>query len=322
MKRVLKIVGFLILGIISLIILIVGGLFIKNYIDSQKPWLEQDYYTQFQSASEIERKYAGLGDYAVSDMVVTSEDKTIENIRIWYPSELENGQSKYPLIIVVNASNMAALNYEPYFERLSSWGFIVVGNDDRQSGTGQSTSRTLAYMLEQNNNSDSPFFEKIDDDNIGIVGYSQGGAGAIRAVTEFENSNQYKTIFTGSAAYAYLAQMWGGYDAAKVSIPWFMTAGTGQSDDAGVSDPTSEWAGVAPLSSLVENYNKMSDKVFKLRARVAGAEHEDMQEKTDGYMTAWMLYHLKGDEEAGKAFIGENAEILNNVNWQDIEKNR
>lgn len=322
MKKVLKIVGFLILGMIGLIILIVGGLFIKNYIDSQKPWLAQDYYAQFQSASEIERKYAGLGDYAVSSEIVKSEDKAIGNIRIWYPSELESSQSEYPLIVVTNASNMAALNYEPYFERLSSWGFIVVGNDDRQSGTGLSTSQTLAYMLEQNNNSDSPFFEKIDDDNIGIVGYSQGGAGAIRAVTEFENSSQYKTIFTGSAAYAYLAQMWGGYDAAKVSIPWFMTAGTGQSDDAGVSDPTSEWAGVAPLSSLVENYNEMSDQVFKLRARVVGAEHEDIQKKTDGYMTAWMLYHLKEDEEAGKAFIGENAEILNNANWQDIEKNK
>lgn len=318
----MKIEGFFILGIIGLLILIVGGLFIKNYIESQKPWLAQDYYTQFQSASEIERKYAGLGDDAVSSVIVKSEDKAIRNIRIWYPSELESGQSRYPLIIVVNASNMAALNYEPYFERLSSWGFIVVGNDDRQSGTGLSTSQTLAYMLEQNNHSDSLFFEKIDDDNIGVVGYSQGGAGAIRAVTEFEKSNQYKTIFTGSAAYAYLAQMWGGYDAAKVSIPWFMTAGTGQSDDAGVSDPTSKWAGVAPLSSLVENYNKMSDQVFKLRSRVAGAEHEDMQEKTDGYMTAWMRYHLKGEEEAGKAFIGENAEIRNNANWQDVDKNR
>ena len=66
----------------------------------------------------------------------------------------------------------------------------------------------------------------------------------------------------------------------------------------------------------------MSDNVFKLRARVEGAEHEEMQMKTDGYMTAWMLYQLQGDEEAGKALIGEDAEILGNSSWQDIEKNR
>lgn len=44
--------------------------------------------------------------------------------------------------------------------------------------------------------------------------------------------------------------------------------------------------------------------------------------RTDGYMTAWFLYHLQGDEEAGAALLGENAEILRNANWQDVEKNR
>ena len=321
MKKVLKIVGLVILVIIILIVLVVGFLLIKNYIDFKKPWLDKNYYKQFQSDSELEKKYAGLGGYEVSSKIVESEDKTIGNIRIWYPSEMKNNQDDYPMVVVVNGSNTAALNYEAYFERLASWGFIVVGNDDRQSGIGISTSQTLDYMLEQNQNSNSLFYEKIDTQNIGIAGYSQGGAGAIRAVTECENGSLYKTIFTGSAAHSYLAQMWGGYDASKVSIPWFMTAATGTSDDTGATDVAKEWLGVAPLSSLVENYNAMSDNVFKLRARVVGAEHEEMQMKTDGYMTAWMLYHLQDDQEAGKVFLGEGAEILHNTNWQDIEKN-
>ncbi len=321
MRKVLKIVGIVILGMIILIVLVlvVSFLLMKNYIDSQKPWLAKDYYTQFQSDSELEKKYAGLGDYEVSVMAVKSEDKSIGNIRIWYPSEMEN---RYPLIVVVNGSNTAALNYEPYFERLASWGFVVVGNDDRQAGAGISTSLTLDYMLEQNQNSDSLFYEKIDVQNIGIAGYSQGGVGAVRAVTECGNSGLYKTIFTGSAAHSYLAQMWGGYDASKVSIPWFMAAAAGTSDDTGATDAATEWLGVAPLSSLIENYNAMPDNVFKLRARVEGAEHEEMQMKTDGYMTAWTLYQLQGDEESAKALIGENAKILRNANWQDIEKNR
>ena len=157
-------------------------------------------------------------------------------------------ENRYPLIVVVNGSNTAALNYEPYFERLASWGFVVVGNDDRQAGTGISTSLTLDYMLEQNQNSDSLFYEKIDVQNIGIAGYSQGGVGAVRAVTECGNSGLYKTIFTGSAAHSYLAKMWGGYDASKVSIPWFMTAAAGTSDDTGATDAVTEWLGVAPLS--------------------------------------------------------------------------
>ncbi len=60
----------------------------------------------------------------------------------------------------------------------------------------------------------------------------------------------------------------------------------------------------------------------QIRARAVGAEHEDMLARTDGYMTAWMLYQLYGDQEAGQALIGEDAEILSSANWQDIEKNQ
>ena len=101
-----------------------------------------------------------------------------------------------------------------------------------------------------------------------------------------------------------------------------MTAATGASDDMGVADINKEFGGVAPLASLVEIYDSMTDDVLKIRARVTGAEHEQMLVRTDGYMTAWMRYHLQGDQEAGKAFLGEEAEILTNSNWQDIEKNK
>ena len=71
----------------------------------------------------------------------------------------------------------------------------------------------------------------------------------------------------------------------------------------------------------LENYNMISNDVFKVRARVSGAEHGAMQVMTDSYMTAWMLYHLRGDVEAGSVFIGDCAEISSNNGWQDIEKN-
>ena len=66
----------------------------------------------------------------------------------------------------------------------------------------------------------------------------------------------------------------------------------------------------------------MANDVPKVRARAAGAEHEQMLMRSDGYMTAWMLWQLTGDEEAGSVFVGENAELLHNANWQDVEKNR
>ena len=205
MKRVLKLMLKIVLVVVILVVLLIVILLVKNYIQSKKPLLSDDYYTWFQSDSSLEMKYTGVGTYEVSGKVVKSEDKAIGNIRIWYPTELESKTDTYPMIMVVNASNTAALNYEPYFERLASWGFVVVGNDDRQTGTGITASETLDYMLKENENGDSVFYGKINVDKLGITGYSQGGAGALRAVTEYENGTRYKAIFTGSAAHAYLS---------------------------------------------------------------------------------------------------------------------
>lgn len=314
MKKIFESIGIVVLVIIGIVT-------VKNIIVSRIPWLSDDYYKDFVSNSTLEKKYSGLGNYEISSVEYKVDDKNIGKVRVWYPKELETTNKTYPMIVVANASNVKALNIKASFKRLASWGFIVVGNDDPQSGTGETTSKTLDYVL--NLDSDSILYDKIDQDNIGIVGYSQGGAGALRAVTEYENSKYYKTIFTGSAAYSLLSKNMGwGYDMSKVTIPYFMTASTGISDDRGVENTGTEFGGVAPLSSIIENYDGMTNEVFKIRARVKNAEHEDMLVRTDGYMTAWMLYHLQNDEEAGQGFIGDNAEILTNLNYQDVEKNK
>lgn len=322
MGKVLKKILIAIAVIIGVLLVVLVGLMIKSHFDSLKPQLADDYYTEFKSDYELEKKYAGLGSYEVVNKDFDANDKKIGKYRVWYPKELETTDQEYPLIIITNASNLAALNYEPYFMRLASWGFIVAGNEDRQAGSGESTSLTLDYILKLNDKSDSVFYKKISQTNIGITGFSQGGAGAIRAVTEFENSNRYKTIFTGSAAYPFLAKNMGWeYDASKIAIPYFMAAGTGTSDDSGVEDIYQKFGGVCPLEALKDIYGAMSNDVFKLRARIKGAEHEDMLTLTDGYMTAWMCWQLQGDTEAEKAFVGDNAEIMQNMKWKDKAAN-
>ncbi len=319
MKKIMK-------GILITILIAAGMLagvlfFIKSRFPSNgNNAITDEYYLNFHSDKELEMKYSGIGRYDVSYCEIKSDNASIDKIRIWYPSALERDSRRYPMIMVVNASGAPASVYEPFFRRLASWGFITVGNEDPQTGTGETASITLETVLNLNGNI---VCDRIDENNIGIIGYSQGGAGALAALSEYENGRVYKTVFTGSAAYHFMAENFGWhYDVTKIHIPYFMAAGTGRSDDAEVKDITKEFAGVCPLESLIENYNGITDDVLKVRARAAGAEHEEILAKSDGYMTAWMLYQLCGDEEAAEVFIGENAEILNNPNWQDVEKNR
>ncbi len=320
MKKLL--IGLLVVLIVLAGVGIGGYLYIKEMMpggDGNNDIVE-GYYKNFQSDAPLEMKYSQPGDYTTAYTEFPSDNESIGKIRVWYPAELESGSKSWPMIMVVNASGTPAASYEPFFPRLASWGFIVVGNEDGQTGNGETASLTLDFML--NMPAGSVLSGKIDYDSMGIIGYSQGGAGAICAVTNYENGARYKAMFTGSAAYPTLAKNMGWeYDVSKVTIPYFMAAGTGKSDDSG-NDPETSYGGVSPLSALTANYDSIADEVPKVRARAVGAEHEQMLMRSDGYMTAWMLYQLTGDEEAGSVFLGENAEILHNANWQDVEKNR
>ena len=285
----------------------------RNILDARLPALKSNYYKDFQSQAELEYKYSQLGEYAVDMYTLENGTATGGAVNVWYPKNTDG--HKVPMIIVVNPSKLPSSNYKPFFERLASWGFVVVGNEDQQPGNGQSTSETLEAMKGLVDT--HPLRDVIDYDKIGIVGYSQGGSGALAAVTEYDNGSEYDAIFTGSAVKPEMSSEMGwNYDTSKINAPYFMTAGTGETDTG-----NSKTEGAAPLPSLIDAYTSMSGDFEKIRARAAGADHGDMLKRCDGYMTAWMLYELSGDKEAAKAFTGAGAEILNNANWQDVEKN-
>ena len=179
-------------------------------------------------------------------------------------------------------------------------------------------------MLKLNEDPESIFYHKIDTDHIGIAGHSQGGPGAYNAVTKQENGYYYKAIFTASATSSFwgradkLGTEWS-YDLSNLSIPTLMVAGTGAWDAGSTADKTAESGqGIAPLWSLTENFEAIPDSTPKVMAREKDKDHGNMLCYADGYMTAWFMYWLKGDEEAGKAFFGEEPEISRNKNWQNV----
>lgn len=301
-------------------LLLVFALFVvaKAWWSNRQPLVAEGYYQATVSGGELERLYTGRGKYELSKLVLDETDDAMGSIYVWMPQS--EAPSPRPIIIIVNGSNAIASRCEPFFERLASWGFVVVGNDDPMAGHGDSTSRMLDFLLAAAEDAEHSLYGLIDISKIGIAGYSQGGAGALRAATEFANSYRYTTLFTCSAASQLLSQNLGwAYDPAKVQIPYFMVAGTGMSD-AG-DGKNGGWVGVTPLTSLEENYLAMPDDIDRVMSRRIGAEHEDMMACSDAYLTAWMLYRLYGDEQAAKVFVGDTAEIRHNELWQDVKSN-
>ena len=291
------------------------------------PSVTADYYTQTQTGGEIEEIYTAMGEYDVDYAEYPAQDLLIKQYKIWYPSALAGEEGReWPIVVMANGTGVPASRYAPVFRHLASWGFVVIGNEMQNSWSGGASAGALDLLAELNENPSSLFYHKLDLDNVGSAGHSQGAIGAINAVTAQPNGDSYKALYLASTPSSlYASTLEWAYDPALIDVPCFMTAGTGLLDAGEAGSPEvaeeAQEVSISPLWSQEENYGLIPDSVPKLRARRTGADHAEMLPWPDGYMTAWFMYWLQGDEAAGRAFFGPDAEIVHNPLWQDIEKN-
>ena len=291
------------------------------------PSVTADYYAQTQTGGEIEEIYTAMGEYDVDYAEYPAQDLLIKQYKIWYPSALAGEESReWPIVVMANGTGVPASRYAPVFRHLASWGFVVIGNEMQNSWSGGASAGALDLLAELNEDPSSLFYHKLDLDNVGSAGHSQGAIGAINAVTAQPNGDSYKALYLASTPSSlYASTLEWAYDPALIDVPCFMTAGTGLLDAGEAGSPEvaeeAQEVSISPLWSQEENYGLIPDSVPKLRARRTGADHAEMLPWPDGYMTAWFMYWLQGDEAAGRAFFGPDAEIVHNPLWQDIEKN-
>lgn len=259
----------------------------------------------------LETKYEKLGSYDVDYIEYESNTSKVKKYSIWYPKKLEISDEKYPTIVIANGTGATAESHKDVFSHLASWGFIVVGNDDKNSWTGESTILNLDYILDLNDDENSIFYHKIDTEKIGVSGHSQGGVGAVNAVTNYKNSSYFKSIYTISCACIDLSNVLGwDYDTTKIKIPYFMIAGTGDIDSGLIT----------PLDAVEKAYEELNNKQLTVMARRKNVDHREAQKAAKGYMVAWFLTTLREDKTASKVFYGNKAEILKNTeNWQDVK---
>lgn len=122
MKKMLKVIGIIILLVVGFIVLALIN--------------ESSYYKKTTTEKEIDKKYAEMGNLKVSSKNYDANDDTIKKYVIWYPTELKD--NKYPVVIWANGTGSKSDTYKAFLKHLSSWGFIVVGNDDENTRSGES----------------------------------------------------------------------------------------------------------------------------------------------------------------------------------------
>ena len=296
-------------SIISGLLLIVSFTTV-NCQDSKKTGF---YKGDIDTSLPIENKYKQTGGEEVARVEYDSDNATIGKIVVVYPQSLLKSVQALPLINIGNASNTTAYDLMEAMEHLASWGFVVIGNMDKRTGTGASMSQTLDAFLALAAQQDNQFHDRIDTTKIAIAGYSQGAFGAVMAATAYPNSRAYKAVYLCSCPQKQIGInfKWGASDFSKICAPLLMVAGTGDWDSKIIS----------PEEAFQANFDETTGDFPVVAARHTSKDHEEMGGEGDPYMTAWFCYFLKGDSAAGKAFIGDDAEILKNTNrWKNIKR--
>lgn len=302
MKNVLKSMGMLII----LIIVIGSAILIVLW---KRPAAPEDYQQTTQTGGAIETKYMANGPYEVAfreDAVLLDFGKFL----VYYPSELETGMEKYPVIVICNGSGTPLSKYPAVAKHLASWGFVVVGTEEKNAWNAFGAEMCLRYLERWNENekieeTDSPFYQKIDFQRVGIVGHSQGGVGVINAITDTRHKDVYRAAVSLSPTNRELAHdLFWDYDPSLIDIPILLISGAGGGDDWVVTGEQ--------LQSIYDDAG--SEKIMMRRKET---NHNEVLYAANGYVTAWFAWQLLGDNEAGKAFVGEDAEILHNSLYQD-----
>ena len=296
---VLKIAGIVLL---VLILLIAGFLFWL----SRRPFVPNDYTETVETGGALEAKYLAMGPYEVKHVKAEAPEDWKEFVA-YYPAQLEDSGDQWPAVVFVNGTGVYAAKYPALFRHLASWGFIVLGNEDPGTFSGDSTDATLAWLLEQNGDPDSVFYQKVDTAHMGLSGHSQGGVGVFNAISEQPNGGLYTCAVSLSPTQEDLAAALNiPYDPSKTVIPTLVLAGT--SND------------VITPEGMEKLYGKLGGpKAMALRT---DTDHGSMLYSGDSYVTAWLMYWLRGDEEAGKAFWGEAPELAGNPNWRGVQISR
>jgi len=301
MKKRKIITGFIAILVIGLVGLV--GCNLINAIMNPEIMTPTDYETTVSTGGNLEATYLAHGTHEVTFLEENTDEKWAK-YEIYYPTDLENSSEKYPVIVMSNGSGVRASRYPALFEHYASWGFIVIGNEHDTAYAGDSSDASLSYLIEANEDPNSKLYQKVDLNNVGIVGHSQGGVGIFNAITNQTHSDMYKTAVSLSPVpeESAAAINWT-YAPEKVAIPVMVMAGTNK-----------DCITIEQLKTLYSHIS--SDKIMAVRTN---SNHPEMLYSADGYVTAWFMWQLQGDEDAAQAFTGSNAEIMNNELYQDVQ---
>jgi hypothetical protein len=283
----------------------------------------------------IELKYYALGPWPVT--VSTGGaccDSANNKFDLYYPTTLGANGFMHPILTWGNGSFASPLQYDYFLRHMASWGFVVIATEDQQTGAGQTIFDAANFMVHANGDPASTFFHKLNVNQVGAFGHSQGASGAGNAL--LKSAGLIKTVVPIELP----ARVWCTLGP-NCFEPANLTSGSvfyvDGSTDFPISPPTQS-PQTSGEQSVQAFYDATPSSVRKLKGTLIGPNHNDVQGQPDcshasfpcvngvygylGYPTAWFMYQLQGDPFAHGAFVNGTGEMFSETkNWQLVASN-
>jgi hypothetical protein len=214
------------------------------------------------------------------------------------PTELgTQGCTTHPVIVWGNGTWTTPDVYDQLLRHLASQGFVVAAANTSNAGSGNEIKAGLDNLEGFNSQAGHRFNGKLDLENVGSTGHSQGGGGALEAAKD----ERIKTT---------------------APLAPFVGSQTGlQPDDTAIffAGTLDTWI---PPDTVKARYDGVT--IPAAYAEAADANHF-IPAATGGMfrapLTAWMRWQLMGDTEASGMFIGADCGLCTDPVWTAYEAN-
>lgn len=219
---------------------------------------------------------------------------------LWYP----DGDGPFPVFLWGCGGGSQPSAYVDHFQQLATWGFVIIAQVS--TGSGTELTNALDWITQQNSNSRSPLYRKLDLSKVAAGGHSMG------SITTFNIADDPRLSTTIHVAGGHGGN--GGSGGCSTGgcggAPTF-----GGSGPENLRNPTAYICGANDQLGATDNaeldYADTTVPVYFTKMR--GVDHIMAAREGLPAITAWLLWHLKGETQRKADFLNPNGEFQTGI---------
>jgi len=207
---------------------------------------------------------------------------------VYRPGRFNDGE-KLPIIIWGNGTCAWPEAYGALLRYVASHGFFIVAANSRWVGDAVALKKGLDFAFAANDESNSPYYQKLDTTKVGAMGHSQGSSGTANLASDA----RVKAVI-----------LWNGGGSA--SKPFLAVTGDGD-----IGDPTPSSMRSALNGATVDGAFLFYHMVLQMGDLPGHLTLVTEPARVVEPAVAWWKYILNGDAASKEYFVGTNCKLCN-----------